>query len=112
MEDVIGALGGIAIAIWLVITVVTFIIGLTATALLWLGTNVVVLAEYALGLWPLPPVLSWALSGLALGSLTQYALVEHRRLPGASEGVLWTGLAAIAAVVAVAFGAAALATGA
>ncbi len=111
MEDLIGALGGIALAIWLIIKAVTFVIGLAATSLLWLGTNVLVLAEKVLTLWPLPATLSWTLSGFALGSVTHFALIEYRRLPNANEGVLWTGLTAIAALVALTFGAAALVMG-
>ena len=111
MEDLIGALGGIALVIWLVVTAITFAIGLAATILLWLGTNVLVLSERVLGLWPLSATLSWTLSGLALGSLMHFAFIEYRRLPNATEGVLWTGLTAIAAFVVLTFGAAALAIG-
>ena len=112
MEDLIGTLGGIALAIWLIIKAITFAIGLAATALLWLGTNILVLAEKAFALWPLPASLSWALSGLALGSVAHFVLIEYRRLPNATPGVLWKGLTAITALVVVAFGAAALTTGA
>ena len=109
MDDFIGAILGFLFVAWIVISAVLFVLGAIFSGLLWFGVNLLVVADGVLGIWSfVPPVLSWAVSGLALGSVLHFALVEFRQLPAATEGVLWSGLAAIAGVVASVVGAATL----
>ncbi|KPQ00002.1 MAG: hypothetical protein HLUCCA12_17665 [Rhodobacteraceae bacterium HLUCCA12] len=105
MEDLIAGLVVTVVVISLIVAVVKFTIVVIATTFLWFFTNVLVITETVFALWHPSPIFSWMLSGLALGSATHFALIEHRRLANATPVILWVGLTVIAVLVGLAFGA-------
>lgn len=72
----------------LLVAVVTF--------LLWVGSNFYVTVAALCSTWELPGILSWALSGLAIGSLAHFAFVEANRLPNFAPSVLVKGFLGLA----------------